>query len=204
VDESSGARTARSSGLEGRQKSAQELAIKSLLFVGQEGDVEKAIELILDGKALAATELQTGPGWLYVFDKKTCETVAEVRIPGHVTGAMMTYVAGKKQYLVFPVGGLFTRDELIALSSRLNAPVRSVGVRLRVRWRVGEPLRDGVLLVTIRAACLSKQLIAIRTTGARCKRVKARATLIAHPQFADQGCDTTRRADGILAARSTE
>jgi quinoprotein glucose dehydrogenase len=91
------------------------LATKSLLFVGQEGDVEKAIGLIRDGKALATTELQAGPGLLYVFDKKTGATVAEVRIPGHVSGAMMTYVAAKKQYLVFPVGGLFTRDELIAL-----------------------------------------------------------------------------------------
>jgi hypothetical protein len=28
----------------------------------------------------------------------------------------MTYALGKKQYIVFPVGGLFDPDELIALS----------------------------------------------------------------------------------------
>jgi hypothetical protein len=30
--------------------------------------------------------------------------------------ALMTYVIGKKQYVVFPVGGLFKPDQLIALA----------------------------------------------------------------------------------------
>jgi quinoprotein glucose dehydrogenase len=92
------------------------LATKTLLFVGQEGDVEKTITLIRDGKALDAVKVQAGGGRLYAFDKKTGATVAEVPLPGPVTGALMTYVVGKKQYIVFPIGGLFSPDELVALS----------------------------------------------------------------------------------------
>jgi quinoprotein glucose dehydrogenase len=91
------------------------LATKSLLFVGQEGNVEKVIGLIRDGKHLDAVKVQAGGGFLYAFDKKTGEMAAEVRLPAPISGALMTYVVGKKQYLVFPVGGLFTPDELIAL-----------------------------------------------------------------------------------------
>jgi quinoprotein glucose dehydrogenase len=92
------------------------LATRTLLFVGQEGQVEKVIGLIRDGKVLEAAGVQSGGGWLYVFDKKTGATVAEIALPRPVTGALMTYVVGKKQYIVFPVGGLFDPDELIALS----------------------------------------------------------------------------------------
>jgi quinoprotein glucose dehydrogenase len=92
------------------------LATKTLLFVGQEGSVEKVIGLIRDGKALEAVKAQSSGSLLYVFDKKTGATVAEVPLPGPVSGALMTYVAGNKQYLVFPTGGLFSADELIALT----------------------------------------------------------------------------------------
>ncbi len=92
------------------------LATKTLLFVGQEGNVEKTIGLIRDGKAMEAVKARSAEGWLYVFDKKTGQTLAEIRLPGPVTGALMTYVVGKKQYLVFPIGGLFSADELLALS----------------------------------------------------------------------------------------
>jgi quinoprotein glucose dehydrogenase len=91
------------------------LATKALLFVGQEGNIEKVIGLIRDGKAIEAMT-ETPPGVLYAFDKKTGATLAEIPLPGPVTGALMTYTLGKKQYIVFPVGGLFTPDELIALS----------------------------------------------------------------------------------------
>jgi quinoprotein glucose dehydrogenase len=91
------------------------LATKTLLFVGQEGNVEKTIGLIRDGKAMEAVKARAAEGWLYVFDKKTGQTLAEIRLPGPITGALMTYVAGTKQYVVFPIGGLFNSDELIAL-----------------------------------------------------------------------------------------
>jgi quinoprotein glucose dehydrogenase len=92
------------------------LATRTVLFVGQEGSVEKIIGLIRDGKPVEAAKEQGGGGFLYAFDKKTGATLAEIKLPNPVTGALMTYVIGKKQYLVFPVGGLFTPDELIALS----------------------------------------------------------------------------------------
>jgi quinoprotein glucose dehydrogenase len=92
------------------------LATRTLLFVGQEGSIEKVIGLIRDGKAPAEANAQPARGILHVFDKKTGATIAEVALPGPVTGALMTYVVGKKQYLVFPIGGLFNPDELIALS----------------------------------------------------------------------------------------
>ncbi len=92
------------------------LATRTLLFVGQEGSVEKVIGLLRDGKALEAAKHQSAGGLMHMFDKKTGEIVAEIALPGPVTGALMTYVMGKKQYLVFPIGGLFSPDELIALS----------------------------------------------------------------------------------------
>ena len=50
------------------------------------------------------------------FDKATGEVVAEMRFPGPVTGAPMTYRVGEKQYIVYPVGGGRTPSEFIALS----------------------------------------------------------------------------------------
>ena len=53
---------------------------------------------------------------LRAFDKKTGELLSELQLPENITGALMTFAVGKKQYIVFPVGGLFTPDELIAVS----------------------------------------------------------------------------------------
>ncbi len=92
------------------------LATKTLLFVGQEGSVEKVIGLIRDGKAVEAAKEQSAKGLLHVFDKKTGATIAEIPLPGPVNGAMMTCVVGKKQYVIFPIGGLFSPDELVALT----------------------------------------------------------------------------------------
>jgi len=91
------------------------LATKTLLFVGQEGNVAKVIGLIRDGKPVEAAREQQGGSFLYALDKKTGATVAQIPLPKNISGALMTYVVGKKQYIVFPVGGLFIPDELIAL-----------------------------------------------------------------------------------------
>ena len=42
---------------------------------------------------------------LWVYDKTTGEMLAEIDVPANATGAPMTYMAGGKQFIVFPVGG---------------------------------------------------------------------------------------------------
>jgi quinoprotein glucose dehydrogenase len=79
------------------------LATRTLLFVAQMGAV---------GGTPPAGE---GPG-LEVFDKASGELLARIELPESATGALMTYWAGERQYIVVPVGGRGRRAELIALS----------------------------------------------------------------------------------------
>jgi quinoprotein glucose dehydrogenase len=53
---------------------------------------------------------------LWVYDKASGEMLAEIALPSNATGAPMTYMAGGKQYIVFPVGGGPVAEELIAVS----------------------------------------------------------------------------------------
>jgi quinoprotein glucose dehydrogenase len=53
---------------------------------------------------------------LWVYDKTTGEMLAELELPANATGAPMTYMAGGKQFIVFPVGGAKLTEELIAVS----------------------------------------------------------------------------------------
>jgi quinoprotein glucose dehydrogenase len=101
----------------GGAQRAHVLATKTVLFVGQEGNVGKIIGLIRDGKGAEALKLNASKEAKFrVLDKKTGAELAAIQLPDNVTGALMTYVIGKKQYIVFPVGGLFNPDQLIALS----------------------------------------------------------------------------------------
>ena len=52
---------------------------------------------------------------LWVYDKTTGEKLAEIELPSNATGAPMTYMAGGKQLIVFPVGGGPIPEELIAV-----------------------------------------------------------------------------------------
>jgi quinoprotein glucose dehydrogenase len=52
---------------------------------------------------------------LWVYDKASGEMLAEIPLPANATGAPMTYMAGGKQYIVFPVGGGPLVEELIAV-----------------------------------------------------------------------------------------
>ena len=76
---------------------------RTLLFVAQMGPA---------GGMQPAGE---GPG-LEVFDKASGELIARVELPENATGALMTYFAGEKQYIVVPIGGRGRQAELIALS----------------------------------------------------------------------------------------
>jgi quinoprotein glucose dehydrogenase len=53
---------------------------------------------------------------LWVYDKASGEMLAEMELPANATGAPMTYMAGGKQFIVFPVGGAKLVEELIAVS----------------------------------------------------------------------------------------
>src|SRR5215470_4850246 len=79
------------------------LATRTLLFVAQMGP---------GGGTLPVSE---NPG-LEVFDKASGELIAKVELPENATGALMTYFADGKQYVVVPIGGRGRRAELVALT----------------------------------------------------------------------------------------
>jgi quinoprotein glucose dehydrogenase len=53
---------------------------------------------------------------LWVYDKTSGDMLAEIALPANATGAPITYMAGGKQYIAFPVGGGPLVEELIAVS----------------------------------------------------------------------------------------
>lgn len=53
---------------------------------------------------------------LWVYDKTSGEMLAEMELPANASGAPITYMAGGKQYIAFPVGGGPLVEELIAVS----------------------------------------------------------------------------------------
>jgi quinoprotein glucose dehydrogenase len=53
---------------------------------------------------------------LWVYDKTNGEMLAEIELPANATGSPITYMAGDKQYIVFPVGGTPLDSELIAVT----------------------------------------------------------------------------------------
>ncbi|HZC96962.1 MAG TPA: hypothetical protein VE267_12680, partial [Bradyrhizobium sp.] len=53
---------------------------------------------------------------LWVYDKTSGEMLAEIAVPSNAIGAPITYMAGGKQYVVFPVGGGPLTEELIAVT----------------------------------------------------------------------------------------
>jgi quinoprotein glucose dehydrogenase len=53
---------------------------------------------------------------LWVYDKTSGEMLAEIPLPANAVGAPITYMAGGKQYIAFPVGGGPLVEELIAVS----------------------------------------------------------------------------------------
>jgi quinoprotein glucose dehydrogenase len=53
---------------------------------------------------------------LSAFDKATGALIAEIPLPSNATGSPITYMAGGKQYVAFPVGGSNIPEELIAVA----------------------------------------------------------------------------------------
>jgi quinoprotein glucose dehydrogenase len=61
-------------------------------------------------------DLNTQEPKLYAYDKASGRLLAEVVLPANASGAPMTYMAGGKQYVAFPIGGANITEELIALT----------------------------------------------------------------------------------------
>jgi quinoprotein glucose dehydrogenase len=53
---------------------------------------------------------------LYAYDKASGRLLAEIPLPANAGGAPMTYMAGGRQYIAFPIGGATIPEELIALA----------------------------------------------------------------------------------------
>jgi quinoprotein glucose dehydrogenase len=53
---------------------------------------------------------------LWVYDKSSGEMLAEIALPSNAVGAPITYMAGGKQFIAFPVGGGPLLEELIAVA----------------------------------------------------------------------------------------
>jgi quinoprotein glucose dehydrogenase len=53
---------------------------------------------------------------VWVYDKASGDMLAEIAVPANAVGAPITYMAGGKQFIVFPVGGGPLVEELIAVA----------------------------------------------------------------------------------------
>jgi quinoprotein glucose dehydrogenase len=65
---------------------------------------------------LPVRDLNNRDPHLWVYDKTSGAMLAEMELPANATGAPMTYMAGGRQFIVFPVGGGPIPEELIAVS----------------------------------------------------------------------------------------
>jgi quinoprotein glucose dehydrogenase len=90
------------------------LVTKTVMVVVQMGNYG-APRLAQGGTRLIA-DLNNRDPHLWVYDKASGEMLAEIPLPANATGAPVTYMAGGKQYIAFPVGGGPLTEELIAVS----------------------------------------------------------------------------------------
>jgi quinoprotein glucose dehydrogenase len=70
----------------------------------------------LPGYNVPVRDLNNLDPHLWVYDKATGAMLAEIALPANAVGAPITYMAGGKQFIVFPVGGGPLVEELIAVS----------------------------------------------------------------------------------------
>ena len=54
--------------------------------------------------------------YLWVYDKTSGEMLAEIALPDNAVGSPVTYMAGGKQFVAFPVGGGPLPEGLIAVA----------------------------------------------------------------------------------------
>ncbi len=90
------------------------LVTKTLLLVVQQGYQNRQRPAPMSGRRV--WDLNNLEPKLYAYDKATGRLLAEVPLPANAGGAPMTYMAGGKQYVAFPVGGSNLPEELFALA----------------------------------------------------------------------------------------
>jgi quinoprotein glucose dehydrogenase len=88
---------------------------KDVLFVAPEGTYS-VLGLSTRGNALIAqaSEKEAEP-YMYAHNAKTGELISDVKLPGGVFGALMSYSTNGKHYVVMPVGGAGTNAKLVAV-----------------------------------------------------------------------------------------
>jgi quinoprotein glucose dehydrogenase len=91
------------------------LVTRTLLFVAQAGSAGPPRPAI-DRPWVLVPRLVSDDPALQVFDKASGELIAKIALPENANGALMTYLAGGKQYVVVPIGGANLPAELVALS----------------------------------------------------------------------------------------
>ena len=91
------------------------LVTRTLLFVAQMGPAGGS-RPAADRPWVPVPRLVTEDPAVQVVDKASGELIAKIELPENATGALMTYLAGGRQYIVVPIGGGNLPAELIALS----------------------------------------------------------------------------------------
>ena len=89
------------------------LVTKTVLVIVQMGYF--GTPRVVQGLKRRISDLANIDPHLWVHDKTTGAMLAEIPLPQNATGSPITYMAGGKQYLVFPVGGGPLVEELIAV-----------------------------------------------------------------------------------------
>ena len=90
------------------------LVTKTVMIVVQMGYY--GAPRIAQGTGRRVSDLANFDPHLWVYDKATGEMLVELPLPANATGSPITYMAGGKQYVVFPVGGGPLVEELIAVA----------------------------------------------------------------------------------------
>ncbi len=91
------------------------LVTRTLLFAAQEGRVT-SLRSAFDRPWARIYSLALDDPALEVFDKTTGALLTRIALPANAQGALMTYMARGRQYIVFPVGGAGLPAELVALT----------------------------------------------------------------------------------------
>ena len=90
------------------------LVTKTVMIVVQSGYF--SAPRLPPGGVRRIADLNNFDPYLWVYDKTSGELLAEIHLPANAVGAPITYMAGGKQYIAFPVGGGPLVEELIAVS----------------------------------------------------------------------------------------
>jgi len=90
------------------------LITKTVMIVVQSGYFSEP--RLQPGGTRRIADLNNFDPHLWVYDKASGEMLAELALPANAVGAPITYMAGEKQYIAFPVGGGPLVEELIAVS----------------------------------------------------------------------------------------